>query len=425
MSQGPKAIDGDIKDVRSSKKALDEGKDASNAAGCFAFRFIGRCSKNARYETSDNDSDPENVSKATTDSSKGRPVVPITTIDVESIPSAPDISTTELLISPKLRKFTYYELKQATRSFRPDCLLGEGGFGSVYKGWISENSSVPSKLGKGLVVAVKILNHNKRQGHKEWLTEVNYLGQLVHPNLVKLIGYSIEGEQRLLVYEFMPRGSLEHHLFKNQNTLSWDLRMKIALGSAKGLAFLHEEIEKPVIFRDFKSSNILLDSDFNVKLSDFGHAKDAPEGDATHVSTRVIGVQGYSAPEYLMTGHLTTKSDVYSFGVVLLELITGQKSMDKSRKQGGKYLVEWVRKHIVDKERQKLVDPRLEGCYPIKAMRKTIQLAAHCINRWPADRPLMTEVVRFLDHLINTTTREAFDSKRERAESDDGEDSKN
>ncbi|GBG71077.1 hypothetical protein CBR_g8376 [Chara braunii] len=191
----------------------------------------------------------------------------------------------------RLRDFTYAELKSATRNFQN--LVGEGGFGHVYKGWLD---------GGGQVVAVKQLDREGMQGHKEWLVEVNMLGQLQHANLVNLIGYCSEGEQRLLVYEFMPRGSLENHLFRrNAVCLPWQIRMKVALGAAKGLAYLHEE-NPPVIYRDFKTSNILLDSDFTPKLSDFGLAKEGPVGDKTHVSTRVMGTHGYAAPEYVMTG---------------------------------------------------------------------------------------------------------------------------
>uniref|UniRef100_A0A803RBK8 Protein kinase domain-containing protein n=1 Tax=Cannabis sativa TaxID=3483 RepID=A0A803RBK8_CANSA len=232
------------------------------------------------------------------------------------------------------------------------------------------------------------------------MAEVNYLGDLLHMNLVKLIGCCIEDDQRLLVYEFMPRGSLENHLFRRSLPLSWSIRMKIALGAAKGLAFLHEEAEKPVIYRDFKTSNILLDADYNAKLSDFGLAKDGPEGDKTHVSTRVMGTYGYAAPEYVMTGHLTSKSDVYSFGVVLLEMLTGRRSMDKTRPNGEQNLVEWARPHLGERRRfYRLLDPRLEGRFSIKGAQKALQLAAHCINRDQKARPLMSEVVEVLKPL--------------------------
>ncbi|KAM5556393.1 hypothetical protein ABKV19_024011 [Rosa sericea] len=209
-------------------------------------------------------------------------------------------------------------LPQATRNFRPDSMMGEGGFGCVFKGWVDENALTAAKPGTGMVIAVKRLNQEGLQGHKEWLTEINYLGQLRHPNLVKLIGYCLEDDHRLLVYEFMPSGSLDNHLFRRASffqPLSWSLHMKIALGTAEGLAFLHSDKAK-VIYQDFKTFNILLDSACNAKLSGFGLAKDGPAGDKSHVSTRVMGTYRYAAPEYMATGHLTAKSDVYSFGVL-------------------------------------------------------------------------------------------------------------
>ncbi|KAI7748378.1 hypothetical protein M8C21_034016, partial [Ambrosia artemisiifolia] len=252
------------------------------------------------------------------------------------------------------------------------------------------------------------------------LAEVNFLGDLVNPNLVKLIGYCIEDDQRLLVYEFLPRGSLENHLFRitfyctsyfdvykyqhlvivGSLPLPWSIRMKIALGAAKGLAFLHEEAKRPVIYRDFKTSNILLDAEYNAKLSDFGLAKDGPEGDKTHISTRVMGTYGYAAPEYVMTGHLSSKSDVYSFGVVLLEMLTGRRSMDKKRPNGEHNLVEWARPHLGERRRfYRLIDPRLEGHFSIKGAQKAAQLAARCLSRDPKARPLMSEVVECLKPL--------------------------
>lgn len=200
------------------------------------------------------------------------------TLSMASVPPTPK-SEGEILQSTKVRSFSFTELKTATRNFRPDSVLGEGGFGSVFKGWIDENTFAPAKPGTGIVIAVKRLNQEGHQGHREWLAEVNYLGQLYHPNLVKLIGYCLEDEHRLLVYEFMPRGSLENHLFRKGSyfqPISWNLRMKVALGAAKGLAFLHSA-ESKVIYRDFKASNVLLDASYNAKLSDFGLAKDGPD----------------------------------------------------------------------------------------------------------------------------------------------------
>ncbi|PON99841.1 Mitogen-activated protein kinase kinase kinase [Trema orientale] len=296
----------------------------------------------------------------------------------------------------QLLQFSFQELKAATGNFRPDSILGEGGFGYVFKGWIEENGTAPAKPGSGITVAVKSLKPDGLQGHREWVAEVDFLGQLHHPNLVKLIGYCIEDDQRLLVYEFMTRGSLENHLFRRNIPLPWSNRIKIALGAAKGLAFLHNGPE-PVIYRDFKTSNILLDSEYNAKLSDFGLAKAGPQGDKTHVSTRVVGTYGYAAPEYVMTGHLTSKSDVYSFGVVLLEILTGRRSMDKKRPSGEQNLVAWARPYLAEKRKlYQLVDPRLELNYSLKGVQKVSQLAYNCLSRDPKSRPNMDEVVKVL-----------------------------
>lgn len=308
----------------------------------------------------------------------------------------------ELPQNPNVRVFTYNELKAATRNFRPDSALGEGGFGTVYKGWVDDVGPTGVKTASGITVAVKVLNPESVQGHREWLAEVNYLGQLSHSHLVKLIGYSCVDEHRLLVYEFMARGSLENHLFRKASLpLPWATRMKIALGAAKGLAFLHEA-ERPVIYRDFKTSNILLDSDYVAKLSDFGLAKDGPEGDQSHVSTRVMGTYGYAAPEYVMTGHLTAKSDVYSFGVVLLELLTGRCSMDKRRPSGEHSLVEWARPYLGDKRKiLRIVDNRLDGQYPVKGAQKFASLAYLCLSQNPKIRPRMSDAVETLEPLQN------------------------
>lgn len=318
-----------------------------------------------------------------------------------SVPSTPRTEG-EILQSSNLKSFTFNNLKTATRNFRPDSVLGEGGFGCVFKGWIDENSFTAAKPGTGIVIAVKRLNQEGLQGHKEWLAEINYLGQLYHPNLVKLIGYCLEDDQRLLVYEFMPRGSLENHLFRRASyiqPLSWNYRMKIALGAAKGLAFLHSD-EAKVIYRDFKTSNILLDSKFNAKLSDFGLAKDGPTGEKSHVSTRVMGTYGYAAPEYMATGHLTTKSDVYSFGVVLLEMISGKRVMDNNRPPGEQNLVEWAKRYLTSKRKVLHVfDARIEGQYSFGIALKVANLAIQCLSVEPRFRPNMDKVVRILEQL--------------------------
>ncbi|TVU08446.1 hypothetical protein EJB05_41851 [Eragrostis curvula] len=331
--------------------------------------------------------------------------------------------------------FTYNELRAATKNFRPDQILGEGGFGVVYKGVIDENvrAGFPSRQ-----VAVKELNPEGFQGDKEWLAEVNYLGQLSHPNLVELIGYCCEGSHRLLVYEYMACGSLEKHLFRRVClNMPWSTRMKIALGAARGLEYLHGA-ERSIIYRDFKTSNILLDAvrvssiifkcvnilscfnhflstsdvlyqtisliahqyhslslqDYNAKLSDFGLARTGPSGDQTHVSTRVMGTYGYAAPEYVMTGHLTTRSDVYGFGVVLLEMIIGRRAVDKSRPTREHNLVEWARPLLVHNRKLfRIIDPRMEGQYSTKAAIEVASLAYRCLSQNPKGRPTMSQVV--------------------------------
>ncbi|KAJ4972293.1 hypothetical protein NE237_005392 [Protea cynaroides] len=318
-----------------------------------------------------------------------------------SVPPTPR-SEGEILQATNVKSFSFNELKLATRNFRPDSVLGEGGFGSVFKGWIDEHAFTAAKPGTGIVIAVKRLNQEGLQGHREWLAEVNYLGQLYHPNLVKLIGYCLEDDHRLLVYEFMPRGSLENHLFRRGSyfqPLSWNLRMNVALGAAKGVAFLHSA-ETKVIYRDFKTSNILLDSKYNAKLSDFGLAKDGPIGDKSHVSTRIMGTYGYAAPEYLATGHLTAKSDVYSFGVVLLELLSGRRAIDKNRPSGEHNLVDWAKPYLTNKRKIfRVIDTRLEGQYSLNGAQKASGLAHQCLSADPKLRPNMDEVVKQLEQL--------------------------
>ncbi|XP_073272382.1 probable serine/threonine-protein kinase PBL16 [Primulina huaijiensis] len=320
--------------------------------------------------------------------------------DDSKLPSNPEeVEDLRRCVSAKpLIAFTFNELKTITGNFRHDYMLGRGGFGSVYKGFI------PEDLREGLkpiTVAVKIHDgDNSHQGHREWLAEVIFLGQLSHPNLVKLVGYCCEDEHRVLIYEYMARGSVENHLFSRVLLpLPWSIRMKIALAAAKGLAFLHEA-EKPVIYRDFKTSNILMDMDYNAKLSDFGLAKDGPIGDESHVSTRIMGTYGYAAPEYIMTGHLSSRSDVYSFGVVLLELLTGRKSLDKSRPAREQNLTDWALPVLREKKKVlNIVDPRLEGDYLTKGVHKAAMLAYHCLNRNPKARPLMRDIVDSLEPL--------------------------
>ncbi|XP_010918257.1 probable serine/threonine-protein kinase PIX13 [Elaeis guineensis] len=319
-----------------------------------------------------------------------------------------------ILEVPNLRIFAFAELKTATKNFKPDTVLGEGGFGRVYKGWVDEKSLNPSKSVAAMVVAVKKLNPESMQGLEEWQSEVNFLGRLSHPNLVRLLGYCWEDKELLLVYEFMAKGSLENHLFRRGaalQPLSWKLRLKIAIGAARGLAFLHTS-EKQIIYRDFKASNILLDSNYNAKLSDFGLAKNGPTGGESHVSTRVMGTYGYAAPEYVATGHLYVKSDVYGFGVVLLEMLSGQRALDTSRPSGKHNLVDWAKPLLSDRRKlARLMDPRLEGQYSSKAALKAAQLTLRCLAGEPKNRPSMKEVVETLEHIeaLKTRSKESKD----------------
>ncbi|KAL5799073.1 hypothetical protein ACOSQ2_003893 [Xanthoceras sorbifolium] len=304
-----------------------------------------------------------------------------------------------------LRVFTFSELRQATTDFNRLLKIGEGGFGNVYKG------SIKPADGKGdpIFVAIKKLNRDGLQGHKQWLAEVQFLGVVEHQNLVKLIGYcaadGARGIQRLLVYEFMPNRTLEHHLFnKAFPPLPWKTRLQITLGSAEGLAYLHQGLEVQVIYRDFKSSNVLLDENFNPKLSDFGLAREGPLADRTHVSTAVVGTYGYAAPDYVETGHLTAKSDVWSFGVVLYEILTGRRSLERNRPKAEQKLLDWVQQYPADSKKFGLImDPRLENEYSINAARKIARLADSCLSRSAKDRPKMSEVVENLKQIMQVS----------------------
>ncbi|ONK64258.1 uncharacterized protein A4U43_C07F23760 [Asparagus officinalis] len=291
-----------------------------------------------------------------------------------------------ILASPHLRIYSFAELKSATKNFKPETVLGEGGFGRVFKGWVDEKTLNPAKSGLGMVIAVKKLNPESVQGLEEWESEVNFLGRLSHPNLVKLLGYCWEDKELLLVYEFMAKGSLENHLFRT-------------LGAARGLAFLHAA-DRQIIYRDFKASNILLDSNYNPKLSDFGLAKHGPAGSQSHVTTRVMGTYGYAAPEYVATGHLYVKSDVYGFGVVLLEMLSGQRALDSNRPSGQHNLIEWAKPFLADRRKlARLMDPRLGGQYPSKGALQAAQLTLRCLAGEPKNRPSMKEVVENLEQV--------------------------
>nr|TKR85299.1 hypothetical protein D5086_0000249650 [Populus alba] len=294
--------------------------------------------------------------------------------------------------------FTLAQLRAATYNFRSDMVLGKGGFGDVYKGWLKEK--LPPRGIKKTAVAVKKLDSSSMQGLKEWKAEVYFLGTHSHPNLVKLLGYCSESGERILVYEFMKKGSLNYHLFGKRSVppLSWDIRLKIAINIARGLAYLHT-LEKPIIYRDFKSSNILLDEFYNAKLSDFGLSFWGPLIDS-HVSTRIAGTMGYIDPEYLATGHRNAKSDVYSFGVVLVEMLTGLRAIDRRRPNEQQFLVSWVIPFLSSKRKLKsIMDTRLKGKYPLKEASHVARLAIRCLKVEPKIRPSMKEIAETLEQV--------------------------
>ncbi|CAN6481943.1 unnamed protein product [Victoria cruziana] len=260
--------------------------------------------------------------------------------------------------------FTFKQLELATDKFSQGNVIGNGGFGVVYRGVLSD----------GTVAAVKRLNGEGKHGERDFRMEVDLLSRLHSPYVVQLLGYCADQQHRLLVFEFMSNGNLEEHLYSNGQEgnpplLDWEARMRIALDCAKGLEYLHEHMTPVVIHRDFKSSNILLDGDYRAKISDFGLAKTGSEKINGLISTRVLGTTGYVAPEYASTGKLTTKSDVYSFGVVLLELITGRVPIDTKKPPREQSLVSWALPRLTSRDQvAQMVDPALEGQYSIKEL---------------------------------------------------------
>ncbi|WZZ07095.1 hypothetical protein YC2023_093016 [Brassica napus] len=273
------------------------------------------------------------------------------------------------IVTPNLKMFTLTDLMTATKNFRPESMIGEGGFGQVFKGWVDEETLSPSRAGVGIPIAVKKSNPDSAQGLHEWQAK--------------------------------------------GDGLTWDTRLKIAIEAAQGLTFLHNS-EKSVIYRDFKASNILLDSNFNAKLSDFGLAKHGPINGYSHVTTRVMGTQGYAAPEYVATGHLYVLSDVYGFGVVLLELLTGLRALDPNRPSAQQNLVEWAKPVLTQKKKiQKLMDPRLENKYPLLAVSKTAALILRCLEADPKNRPPMDDVLRELE-IVRTIREQPKEEKRNR-----------
>ncbi|WVZ54984.1 hypothetical protein U9M48_005706 [Paspalum notatum var. saurae] len=334
-------------------------------------------------------------------------------------------SSSSNTVTVSARAFSFRELADAAGNFRQDNLIGEGGFGRVYKARLPRGTGDDDDLA---LAAVKQLDRNGAQGNSEFVVEVLMLSMLHHPNLVNLLGYCADGDQRLLVYEYMPLGSLEDHLLlpsaaasssppitSSSTGIPWRTRMKIAHGAARGLEYLHD---RAVIYRDLKSSNILLDHDYSPRLSDFGLAKLLPvpraaaDDDSSSSSasssggSKVMGTYGYCAPEYLRTGKLSLKSDVYSFGVLLLELVTGRRAIDVSRPDGEQSLVGWAAPLFAHPSRlHELVDPRLVMAMqppPPAELKQAVGVASMCLQEHHAVRPVMTDVVMALSAISDS-----------------------
>ncbi|XP_020265697.1 probable receptor-like protein kinase At1g80640 [Asparagus officinalis] len=292
---------------------------------------------------------------------------------------------------PSLAMVEYSLLESATNNFSESNILGEGGFGFVYKACFDG----------GFLAAVKKLNGGRQDCEREFENEVNLLGKIQHPNIISLLGYCLHGEMRFLVYELMHNGSLETQLHgpSHGSALTWHIRMKIALDAARGLEYLHEHCNPPVIHRDLKSSNILLDSEFNAKISDFGLA--VTGGNENKGNIKLSGTLGYVAPEYLLDGKLTEKSDVYAFGVVLLELLMGRKPVEKLAPSQCRTIVTWAMPQLTDRSKlPNIVDPAIKNTMDLKHLYQVAAVAVLCVQPEPSYRPLITDVLHSLIPLV-------------------------
>ncbi|KAL6652016.1 hypothetical protein ACP70R_010941 [Stipagrostis hirtigluma subsp. patula] len=288
----------------------------------------------------------------------------------------------------RVKVFSYNELRKATQDFSGANKIGEGGFGSVFRGVLRD----------GTTVAVKVLSATSRQGVREFLTELTAISDIKHDNLVTLIGCCAEGSHRILVYNYLENNSLAQTLLGSRYSnirFNWRARVKIAVGVARGLAFLHEEIRPPIIHRDIKASNILLDKDLTPKISDFGLARLLPPN-ATHVSTRVAGTLGYLAPEYAIRGQVTKKSDIYSFGVLLLEIVSGRCNTNTRLPSEDQYLLERTWGLYEEGRLEEIVDIDIGDDLDLEEACRFLKIGLLCTQDAMARRPSMSNVVRML-----------------------------
>lgn len=287
-----------------------------------------------------------------------------------------------------IKRYTYKELLRATENFNQSNKIGEGGFGSVYKG----------QLKNGTIIAVKVLSSDSRQGVREFMNELMAISDISHDNLVKLYGYCVEGDQRILVYNHLENNSLAKTLLGSRHSdiqFNWKTRVNICLGIARGLAYLHHGVNPHIVHRDIKASNILLDKDLTPKISDFGLAKLLPPN-ATHVSTRVAGTLGYLAPEYAIRGQVTRKSDVYSFGVLLLEIVSGRSNSDTRLAYEDQILLEKTWIYYEQGILEKIIDSSLGDDLDIAQACRFLKVGLLCTQDVMKHRPDMSKVIAML-----------------------------
>ncbi|XP_031499332.1 probable protein kinase At2g41970 [Nymphaea colorata] len=293
------------------------------------------------------------------------------------------------------------ELKRITGNFGDKALIGEGSYGRVFGGTLKD----------GQAAAIKKLDPSTSQEpDSDFAAQLSVVSRLKHENFVQLVGYCLEADNRILVYQFATMGSLHDVLHGRKGVqgaepgpvLDWSQRVNIAYGAARGLEYLHEKVQPPIVHRDVRSSNVLLFDNFNAKIADFNLTNQSPDTAARLHSTRVLGTFGYHAPEYAMTGQITQKSDVYSFGVVLLELLTGRKPVDHTMPKGQQSLVTWATPRLSEDKVKQCVDPKLNNNYPPKAVAKMAAVAALCVQYEADFRPNMTIVVKALQPLLSS-----------------------
>lgn len=309
----------------------------------------------------------------------------------DSCKDARNTQRSQEISTSNIKLFSYNSLRSATGHFHPSNRIGGGGFGVVYKGVLRD----------GTHVAIKSLSAQSKQGTNEFLTEINMISNIQHPKLVQLIGCCVEGSNRILVYEYMENNSLASALLGSKGKkldIDWPKRANICIGTASGLAFLHEEAEPSIVHRDIKASNVLLDENLHPKIGDFGLAKLFPDN-VTHVSTRVAGTVGYLAPEYALLGQLTKKADIYSFGVLLLEIVSGRSSSKAAFGEDLLVLVEWTWQLREQGRLLEIVDPELLE-YPEDEVIRFIKVALFCTQAVAQNRPDMKQVVKMLSKKV-------------------------